>query len=207
MSEFKEVKIEVNKKSDKAGKVGYEKIGDVSIYVPLISAFGITAEQTKDDKGELLSTDDGLPVYAEDKANWLQDAILAAIKAMARNRLKPGTATLKDGAKIPSNFEELLAASENRNTGAALVAIRELKEKFKTWVAGLNKSAAAQQTLNTLFANKQALSLQSEANRQKMQAYITDFAGTLDEAMLAKGERYLQSLLDACATTGEAEDF
>ena len=56
--------IEVNKKVD--GK--YAKVGDVTIHVPTLDCFGITAEQAKDKDGAPL-VDDGLPVYTTDKAN------------------------------------------------------------------------------------------------------------------------------------------
>jgi hypothetical protein len=204
---FQSMQIEVNKKVVKAGKAEYSKVGDVVIYAPLLSAFGIATIQAADDKGALLADDDGFPVYTDDKLNWLQGSIVAAVKAMARNRLKPGTAELKDGVTIASTFEELLAAADRSNSGAALVAIRELKSKFGEWVATLGKSAAAQQTLKTLFNAKDSLALQSETNRDKMAQYVSDFAATLDEATLAKSEKYLQGLLDACATNVDADDF
>lgn len=204
---FQSFQIEVNKKVVKAGKAEYSKVGDVIVHAPLLSAFGIATEQAKDDKGQLISDDDGFPVYTDDKLNWLQGSIIAAVKAMARNRLQPGTATLKDGVKIAETFEELLAAADRSNSGAALVAIRELKAKFADWVATLGKSAAAQQTLKTLFNSKDSLAVQSEANRDKMSQYIADFAATLDEATLAKSEKYLQGLLDACAASVDADDF
>lgn len=204
---FQSLQMEVNKKVTKAGKAEYSKVGDVVYYVPLLSAFGIATEQAKDDKGAVIADDDGIPVYTDEKLNWLQGAIVASCKASARNRLQPGTATLKDGVKIAETFAELLAAADRSNSGAALVAIRELKNKFGEWVATLGKSAAAQQTLKTLFNAKDSLALQSETNRDKMAQYVSDFAATLDEATLAKSEKYLQGLLDACAANVDAEDF
>ena len=205
---FQSAQIEVNEKIIKAGKAEYKLLGKVTIYIPLLSAFGITTEQAKDDKGVVLFDDDvGLPVYTDEKLNWLQGSIVAACKAMARNRLKPKTCEVKDGVKIAETFEELLAAADRGNSGAALVAIRELKTKFGEWVATLGKSAAAQQTLKTLFNAKDSLALQSETNRDKMAQYVSDFAATLDEATLAKSEKYLQGLLDACAANVDADDF
>lgn len=204
---FQSAQISVNEKVTVAGKNEYKKVGDVVIYVPLLSAFGIATEAAKDDKGAAILDDDGLPVYTDDKLNWLQGSITAAVKAMARNRLKPKTAQLKDGVKIAETFEELLAAADRSNSGAALVAIRELKNLFGEWVAKLGKSAAAQQTLKTLFNSKESLALQSETNRDKMAQYISDFAETLDADRLAKSEKFLQGLLDACAANVDAEDF
>lgn len=204
---FQSAQMEVNKKVVKAGKAEYSKVGDVVYYIPLLSAFGIATEQAKDDKGALIADDDGIPSYTDDKLNWLQGAIVASCKAAARNRLKPGTADLKDGVTIASDFATLLASADRSNSGAALVAIRELKAKFGEWIATLGKSAAAQQTLKTLFNSKDSIAVQSETNRDKMAQYVSDFAATLDEATLAKSERYLQGLLDACAANVDAEDF
>ena len=204
---FQSLQMEVNKKVVKAGKAEYSKVGDVVYYVPLLSAFSIATEQAKDEKGQLVTDEEGIPCYTDEKLNWLQGSIVAACKAAARNRLQPGTATLKDGVKIAATFEELLAAADRSNSGAALVAIRELKNRFGEWVATLGKSAAAQQTLKTLFNAKDSLALQSETNRDKMAQYVSDFAATLDEATLAKSERYLQGLLDACAANVDADDF
>lgn len=205
--QFQSMQIEVNKKVVKAGKAEYSKVGDVVIHAPLLSAFGIATEQAKDDKGQPLADDDGIPVYTDEKLNWLQGSIVAAVKAMARNRLKPGTAELKDGVKIAETFAELLAAADRSNSGAALVALRELKAKFGEWIATLGKSAAAQQTLKTLFNSKDSILVQSDTNRDKMAQYVSDFAATLDEATLAKSEKYLQGLLDACASNVDADDF
>jgi hypothetical protein len=194
--------IEVNKKV--AGK--YEKVGEVAIFVPTLEDAGFTAERQMDKEGKPV-VEDGLPVYVEDKHNWVQGAMLAAVKAQARNKLVPGSATLKDGASIAEDWDALTAEGERGGNGAALAAVRELKAAFVAWVATLGKSATTQQVLTTLFGNRQALSLQSPSHKEKMEAYVTDFAATLDADALAKGERYLQSLIDACKAETEAEDF
>ena len=195
--------IEVNQKGAD-GK--YAKVGDVTIHVPTLDCFGIAAEQAKDKEGALL-VDDGLPVYTTDEANWLQGAILAQVKAQARNKLVSKTAELKPGAKIATNFAELTAEGDRAGNGAALQAIRELKTAFAKWVAGLGKSAAAQSLLNGLFGNKQALVVQAADNKSKMAQYVADFAETLTPEALEAGQKYLQSLLDVCATAVSADDF
>ena len=194
--------IEVNKKVDNK----YVKVGDVTIHVPTLASFGITAEQAKDKEGALL-IDDGLPVYITDEANWLQGAILAQVKAQARNKLVSGSADLKPGAKIATNFAELTAEGDRAGNGAALQAIRELKTLFAKWVAGLGKSAAAQALLNGLFGNKQALAVQAVDNKNKMAQYVADFAESLAPEALESGQKYLQSLLDVCSTSADASDF
>lgn len=194
--------IEVNKKVDNK----YSKVGDVTIHVPTLACFNIQAEQAKDKEGTLL-VDDGLPVYTTDEANWLQGAILAQVKAQARNKLVSGSAELKPGAKIATNFAELTAEGDRAGNGAALQAIRELKTLFAKWVAGLGKSAAAQALLNGLFGNKQALAVQAVDNKNKMAQYVADFAESLAPEALESGQKYLQSLLDVCSTSADASDF
>lgn len=194
--------IEVNKKVDNK----YSKVGDVTIHVPTLACFNIQAEQAKDKEGTLL-VDDGLPVYTADEANWLQGAILAQVKAQARNKLVSGSAELKPGAKIATNFAELTAEGDRAGNGAALQAIRELKTLFAKWVAGLGKSTAAQALLNGLFGNKQALAVQAVDNKNKMAQYVADFAESLAPEALEAGQKYLQSLLDVCSTSADASDF
>ena len=201
---MRKLEIEVNKKGA-SGK--YEPVGKVDIFCPTLEEFGLTAEVAVDKDGAAME-EDGLPVYKADAINWLQGAVLAAVKAQARNRLVSGTATLKDGAAIADTLEALIAEGERgAGSAAALAAIRELKTKFGAYVAGLGKSAAAQTLLTTLFGNKTALAMQSEANKQKMAGYISSFAETLEAEALASGQRYLQSLLDNCEGVVEAEDF
>lgn len=196
--------IEVNKKDEATKK--YVKVGEVSIHVPTLAAFGIEAEQAKDKDGKPM-VEDNLPVYTTDTANWLQGAILAQVKAQARNKLVSGTADLKPGAKIATNFAELTAEGDRAGNGAALQAIRDLKLLFAKWVAGLNKSSAAQALLNSLFGNKQALAVQAEENKAKMAQYVSDFADSLTPEQLEAGQKYLQSLLDTCSTAVSADDF
>jgi hypothetical protein len=198
------IKMEVNQKG--TGNK-YEKVGEVDIHVPtLTELFPEAVKQSKDDKGAVVE-EDGLPVYEDDKHNWLQGAIFAMVKAQARNKLKPKTAQLKDGQKIASTWEELTAEGERVGNGEALKLVAEAKKAFSEYVKGLGKSANAQQTLNLLFSNKQALSLQSAENKTKMQNYVTEFATSLDEAVLAKYEKYIQGILNACEVTTEADDF
>lgn len=200
---FAALSIEISKKGDDKK---YVPVGSVSIYVPILLAFGIAAEVAKDKEGKDM-IEDGLPVYTTEEANWLQGAIAAQVKAQARNKLKPGTASLKDGAKIATNFAELCAEGGGVGNAAALQAIRDLKNLFAKWVATLGKSQAAQNLLTGLFGNKQALAIQTADNKGKMSQYISDFAETLTAEQLALGQKYLQSLIDCCATSVDADDF
>ena len=115
MASFTKLTIEVNKKEN--GK--FNKVGEQAIYVPTLKDIipFITSDVKKDEKGQEVY-EEGLPVYESDNANWVQGAILAACKAQARNKMVPGTATLKDGQKIAETWEELTAEGVRDGSGA-----------------------------------------------------------------------------------------
>jgi hypothetical protein len=199
---FATIGIEVNKKV--GGK--FQKVGAVDIFVPTLEAAGFTPERQKDAEGNDM-VEDGLPVYKEESHNWIQGAILAQVKAQARNKLVSGTATLKDGAAIATDWATLTAEGERGGNGDALAIVREVKAAFAKHVSGLGKSQKAQETLTTLFGSKQSLALQSPENKAKMEQYVTDFAATLDEANLTRFMKYLEGIQTACANTEEVDDF
>lgn len=197
---FASLQIEVNEKVN--GK--YSKIGEQTIFVPTLHAIFPNLVIAKDkDNNEVY--EDGLPVYTDDKANYVQGSILAAVKAQARNKLVKGK--LKAGQAIASTWEALLAEGERVGNPDALAAIREAKADFAKHVAGLGKSEGAQNTLTTLFGSKQALSLQTPENKAKMAKYVEEFAISLDEAKMARYMKYLESVAKACEATEEVDDF
>lgn len=192
---MKQVQIDVSKKVN--GK--FAKQGEVTITVPVLTdvlefiASPVTGEE------------DGLPVYESDKANWLQGAILAAIKAQARNKLVSGTATLKEGLSIPTDWEGILAEGV-RGGGEALAIAREAKAAFAEWMGKQGKSEAATATVVTLFSNKQALALQSAVNKAKVKAYVENFGGSLDDASLERFAKPIDAVIAACEAE-EVVDF
>lgn len=200
---FTKLAIDVNKKV--ANK--FQKVGEVAIYCPTLEDAKLSGmERQKDEKGADLM-EDGLPVYKDQAHNWLQGAILSQVKAQARNKLVSGTATLKDGQTIATDWDSLTAEGERGGNGDALAVVREVKAAFAKHVAGLGKSQKAQETLTTLFGSKQSLALQSPENKAKMEQYVSDFAETLDEAQLARYTKYLEGIAAACAVTAEVDDF
>ena len=195
------IQMEVSKKVN--GK--FAKQGEVGITVPVLAdvmSF-VASSIKKDEKGNDV-IEDGLPVYEDDKANWLQSAMLASIKAQARNKLKPGTAELKDGLSIPNDWESILAEGV-RGGGEALAIAREAKAAFAEWMAKQGKSEAATNAVIGLFSNRQALQLQSAANKGKIKTYVEAFAESLDEAALERFAKPVQAVLDACEATEEVE--
>lgn len=195
------IQMDVSKKVN--GK--FAKQGEVAITVPVLAdvlAF-VASPIKKDDKGAEI-VEDGLPVYEDDKANWLQSAMLAAIKAQARNKLVSGTATLKDGNTIPTDWEGILAEGV-RGGGEALAIAREAKAAFQEWMAKQGKSEAATNAVCGLFANRQALQLQSATNKGKVKAYVESFAESLSEEALERISKPVEAVLAACEDTAEVE--
>lgn len=202
-SAFAVLSIEVNKKVNNK----FTKVGEVAIYCPTLEDAKLEgAERQKDEKGDEVF-EDGLPVYKDKAHNWIQGAILAQVKAQARNKLVSGTATLKDGQAIATDWDTLTAEGERGGNGDALAVVREVKAAFAKHVATLGKSAKAQETLTTLFGSKQSLALQSPENKAKMEQYVGDFAATLDEASLTRYMKYLEGINAACANSEEVDDF
>lgn len=198
--------MEVTKTVTQGTKKSRELVGSVDIHVPLLVALGITAEQAMIDNKPAL-TDDGLPVYTKDEHNWLQNSILAQVKAQARNKLVSGTITLKDGQAIATDWAGLTA--ESVGGGAVHLAnIREVKALFASWVAKLGKSAGAQTKIVGAFNNPEALKVADTASKGKIAQYVTDFAETLSEEEQAKYTKYIVKIIDiATSDEIEADDF
>lgn len=199
---FKQITIEVSKKEN--GK--FNKVGEQIIFVPLLADIiqYVTSPIKKDDKGAEVF-EDGIPVYEADQANWVQGAMLAAVKAQARNKLQPGTANLKDGNKIAETWEELCA--EGVRDGSGLALAREFKAKFAEWVGKQGMSEAASNTLVSLVSNKQALVLQTQNTKDRVKARLEQFAESLDETALEKFMRPLTAATEACASELADADF
>jgi len=197
---FVQSTIEISKKNAATSK--HEKVGEVTIYVPPLALFGLDSKIKS-------YGDDGLPIYEDDKADWLFAAAVAAVKAKARNSLVSGTADLKPDTVIPADFEQLLA--EGQRGGEALAAVRDLKKALDVWLATESKkSTAAQDKIRVYFSSRQGLSVQPMDVKERMVSYITTFSEWLAEkdlALLERGAKYLGSLIEVCAAEDEATDF
>ena len=194
---MKSFKMEVSKKEEVAGRPQYVKQGEVIIYYPTLEDFGINAEVKESDE-------EGFPVYADSKMQYAFDAVLAAVKAQARNKLVSGTATLKDGQSIATTLEALLE-SNTANRGDSLAAVREMLAAFKLWLATTGKKESVQAAVYSLAANRTGLSLQSEDKKSKFLVYLSDFAAKLTPA---QADRFLRPLtaLEEAATGGDPLD-
>lgn len=198
------IAMDVSTKKTVDGKAQHVKVGTVDIFVPTLDELGVAVEAQLDDKGVAI-VEDGIPVYKDAKHNYVQNALFAQVKMQARNKLVTGTATLKPGVAIATDWETLTAEGGG-NTGEGLAIVREVKALFAKWATTLGKSPNAQATMNMLFSNKGALALQSEENRDKIATYVGTFAETLDADQLARYMKYLDSVLEACKAE-TADDF
>jgi len=187
--------MEVSKKENGA----YVKQGEVTIFYPLLNELGFDVEVEKEDE-------DGFPVYADEKAQYAFDAVLAAVKAQARNKLVSGTATFKDGQKIAETVAELLE-SGSANKGDALAAVREMLAAFKAWLPKTGKKEAVQAAVYDLAANRKGLALQTADKKAKFLNYITDFAVTLTPEQAVRFTRPLEALQAACASADALDDM
>lgn len=208
----------VSKKEDVNGKNEYVKKGEVEVFYPLLSELGFNVEPimetvteiSKDANGNevkkpveiVKEDDDGFPSYKDEKAQYVFDAILAAVKSAARNKLVTGTATIKPGLSIASTIEDLI---EGGNKGDALAATREFLAAFKAWLPSTKKSEKVQAAVFDLAKNKAGLSLQPDDKKAKFLVYITDFTATLNAEQATRFERALTALGEAC-TAGDALD-
>lgn len=201
---FAKQTVEVNRKEATANGAKYSKVGEFVVSVPLLDELGIDAK-INDEKTK--EANDGLPVYDDDRMDWVFRAMVAQAKAQARNKLVSQTATLKEGAKIAENWAELTAEGQRTGNAAALQLVKEIKDNFAKFVATLGKSQNAQQTLNQLFGNKSALALQPAGVKAKMKGYVEQFAGTLEPEQAEKYAKYLESVDTACDAVVEEDEL
>lgn len=195
----------------KGGKNFREVIGAVEYTVPVLAdiiPFVATAEVDEDAMKEAAKDkdNDGLPIYKDAKANWVFNAIVAAVKAGARNKLAPGSIELKSGDNpIPTDWDGF-TADGTRGPSAALAILRDCKAAWVTYVAKLGKSEKASQTLLTYFTNRVALAGQPDEVRGKMLKYVEEFAVGLSEEDAERFTKPIEAVMSACteaATTGE----
>lgn len=170
------------------------KIGEQAVTIPTIEDIlsHVVAAKVKENDEE------GLPVYDNEPTNWVFSAIVSAAKAAARNKLIPGTADLRPGVKIATNWEEFCAESDRGGNGAALQLLREVKEDFAKWVKTLGKNEATQNVMVTLFSSKAALKVATNDTKGKIKAYVEQFAESLSVEQAERYERPLTSVLETC---------
>ena len=191
---MKSYQMEVSKKENGA----YVAQGKIEVFYPTLDELGLNVQPEKEDE-------EGFPVYSDEKVQYVFDAVLAAVKAQARNKLVSGTANLKPGLSIASSVEELLESGGNK--GDALAAVREFLAAFKAWLPKTGKSEKVQAAVYELARNKASVMLQADDKKQKFAQYLADFASTLTEEQAARFTRPLLALNEACEAGDALDDM
>lgn len=175
-----------------------EKVGDYTVAVPTVAAFIAAVNQPATGVD-----DDGLPTYDDNAATWLQNAITAACRGQARNRLVGGTATLRMGAVMPTTFAELIEPVQS--SGNQVLA--ERAELIKLFVAQLeadNRPAAIIKMMRSLMEKPELLGAQPERVREVMAQWVSEFRATLVEVDAASQWQlgHLDSVLEYASQDG-----
>jgi len=186
--------MKVSKKED--GE--YKEVGEVTVFYPLLSEMGIAVEPAGKDE-------EGFPTYADERVQYVFDAVLAAVKATARNRLQSGTATLKEGNTIAETVEALLATGER--SGEALKTRREYFASFKAWLPSLGKAAAFNTAVYDIVSNVKNIQYQTAKRKANILQLITDHAASLSAEDATRFERIIVQIGEACETAEELSDF
>jgi hypothetical protein len=191
---MKSFNMEVSKKENGA----YVKQGEVAVFYPLLNELGLAVESNGTDA-------DGFPTYADEKVQYVFDAVFAAVKAAARNKLQSGTATLKEGATIASTVEELLATAER--SGEALANRRDAIKAFVAFVPTTGKSAAVTAWVADQCKNVSGIQFQSQARKDLLLALVEAFVAALSAEQATKFSRFLTSLGEAASTAADLDDL
>jgi len=197
--------LTLNKTAIVNGKNKYVEVGKASIPFPVLADFGITAEQEKDDKGQLVVIE-GIPQYSDPKMDFLMGAVVSAVAAKARNRYKDGV--LKPGLTIAEDFEALLADSVR--TGDALALRREARVDFENYLRSLSKKDTVVAALGDLFWNSSKVIPVLQPDSQHLKAiklYVTRWVDQLDEARATRFAPKLVEISESIDSVGKEEDL
>lgn len=203
-------KLDLNKtvatgKLDKKGKPEKERVqvGFAMVPYPTLADFGIQAEVSmKDGKPEIGK--DGVPIYAKDEMDWLQQAIISQVSVECRNKFMATIKAQPDkvetpqelqpdaGKRLPVDFESLTA--ETKRSGEALAIRREALADFTAFLQANNRPVAVVAALGELFANSNKIL--GSASRKFVEAlgqWTEKWTQQLDEA---KTTRYTPKILE-----------
>lgn len=180
----------VAKNETKNGKTTRVEVGTVEVFSPSLLAFGIQSEPTglNEATGEL--------TYASQQDQWAYNAIVAGVKANARNRLVAGSTALRPGAKLPTTLEELVTPAENTST--VLADRRALFDMFKNFLSTQGKSEAVNRLLVGFIEKPDLLALQPEDKRAKIKPYFEDFGNSVAERLNDWQGEYLMNVIEQC---------
>lgn len=171
-----------------------EEVGVQELFAPTLAeiiAAVTNAEPTGQDEktGEL--------VYEGRVESFLYSALIAQVKANARNKFMPGSTDLRPNAKLPETLEELVAPTVS-NKGQALAERRALMDMFKEYAAGLAKPDAIKAALVMLFDKPDNLVLQDADKRAKIKPYFEEFGNSVAERLTDWQANYIEAVLNQC---------
>lgn len=182
---MKKFNMVVSKKEDNV----YKEVGRVDVFYPLLSELGFAVEPDSFDK------ETTLPLYSDEKAAYAFDAIFAAVKSAARNKLVSKTSTLKDGNKIAETLEELLAEGEG-NSGEALKIRREYFASLKAYMPTLGKGAAYNAAIYDLISNVKNIVYQGAGRKATIKEIVLAHGLTLSAEDVAKWSRVMTQIVE-----------
>ena len=187
------------------GKGKNVELGVVSYLVPTLQAFGIPAQGPKED-------DDGDLIYENKVSQWIWEAIQSAVKAQLVSFLQPKSIELKEGCKLWTTVEELVAGSSAVSQKGATLKLRaDFKAAWSQYIIGLKKSpavTAAFIALGSDFPTKGkdcALSVSSAGNKAAVARHLTAFFDGLSEADQEKFGDIVADFAAIC--TAEEQDL
>jgi hypothetical protein len=183
---------------DKAtGKNKYKKIAELDMPIPVLSDFGIQgklkAANKEDGIDENGKDEDGVPCYEDAPLDWLQYAIVQALKSQNRNKVDG--ANLKDGMKFPENFEELVAVGER--SGEALKARHAAKASLAAYLKGKNKADVVVKLLSDLFVDASSISTCKDDFAEALEFHIKSWVPALNEVDKVRFERTIEKAVEA----------
>lgn len=182
----------LNETVEKDGKRQYQEIARIDMPYPTLADFDITAEQDKDEKGQP-KFEDGVPVYVNSALDWLQFAIVQQLKAQNRNKFVAGK--LKEGNKLPENFEELVTVGER--SGEALKARHECRAAFAAYLKSLNKPEGIAKLLSNLLTDADSIALCQDKFAVALENHITKWVPSLTEENKVRFARTLEKAIEA----------
>ena len=195
---------------ERVKEAGQEKgknveVGKVGYLVPTLQAFGIQAEGPEtDDEGDL--------IYKNKVSQWLWEAVQSAVKAQLVSFLQPKSIELKEGCKLWTSVEELVAGSSAVSQKGATLKLRaDFKAAWAAYITGLKKSpavTAAFIALGSDFPTKGkdcALSVSSAGNKAAVARHLTAFFDGLSEADQEKFGDIVAEFASIC--TAEEQDL
>lgn len=195
---------------ERVKEAGQEKgknveVGKVGYLVPTLQAFGIPAEGPETDE-------DGDLIYKNKVSQWLWEAIQNAAKAQLVSFLQPKSVELKEGCKLWSTVDELVAGSSAVSQKGATLKLRaDFKAAWAAYITGLKKSpavTAAFIALGSDFPTRGrdcALSVSSAGNKAAVARHLTAFFDGLNEADQEKFGDIVADFAAIC--TAEEQDL